>query len=399
MNRYRPTSFQTRLIQALFFLVASLSISFSFCQTVPQMPAAKPAQTQSSMRPRVIVFVHGIHGSGESFRASNGAFWPDLIRTDPRFAYSDVEVAEYPSPESNGRMSSVQLADILWTRLKQDHVWDHREVVFLAHSLGGILVEEMLLRHPAEAAKVNFIVSYGTPHEGSTVARIASIYDKDPLLNDLSDASSNSFLTQLEHNWRGHDSVNGIHRFCAYESEDTTPEDGFARYLKPHTRVVSYFSATYGCDVTTPPQEIHADHIHMVRPPNRAATAYDFFRRVYRDNPVLDEQTVTRENIIGGLVASCNQTSQNTDLQVPVALDSTFHERVLSATASLIDTVDVRDVSPSPPVVTHIDADGLAHINYSFKGPSKKVLVCLGTARASLKVDFLIDRKVPLREP
>jgi len=108
---------------------------------------------------------------------------------------------------------------------------------------------------------------------------------------------------------------------------------------------------------------------------------------------------VTRENIIGGLVASCNQTSQNTDLQVPVALDSTFHERVLSATASLIDTVDVRDVSPSPPVVTHIDADGLAHINYSFKGPSKKVLVCLGTARASLKVDFLIDRKVPLREP
>jgi pimeloyl-ACP methyl ester carboxylesterase len=88
-------------------------------------------------------------------------------------------------------MSSVQLADILWTRLKQDHVWEHREVVFLAHSLGGILVEEMLLRHPAEAAKVKFIVSYGTPHEGSTIARIASIYDKDPLLNDLSDASDN----------------------------------------------------------------------------------------------------------------------------------------------------------------------------------------------------------------
>ena len=100
-----------------------------------------------------------------------------------------------------------------------------------------------------------------SPHEGSTIARIASIYDKDPLLNDLSDASDNTFLTQLENNWRGHDSVNGIHRFCAYESEDTRPENGVGRYLKTHARVVSYFSATYGCDVTTPPQEIHADHV------------------------------------------------------------------------------------------------------------------------------------------
>ena len=43
-------------------------------------------------------------------------------------------------------MSSVQLSENLYNNLKQDHVWDHREVVFLAHSLGGILVEEML--HP-----------------------------------------------------------------------------------------------------------------------------------------------------------------------------------------------------------------------------------------------------------
>jgi pimeloyl-ACP methyl ester carboxylesterase len=120
----------------------------------------------SSPRARVIVFVHGLHGSRESWRAANGAYWPDMLRTDPRFAYSDVDVAEYPTPASHGKMSSAQLSDILWTRLKQDHVWEHREVVFIAHSLGGILVEEMLLRHPLEASRVRFIVSYGTPHEG-----------------------------------------------------------------------------------------------------------------------------------------------------------------------------------------------------------------------------------------
>jgi pimeloyl-ACP methyl ester carboxylesterase len=294
-------------------------------------------------------------------------------------------------------MSSVQLADILWTRLKQDHVWDHREVVFIAHSLGGILVEEMLLRHPVEAARVKFIVSYGTPHEGSSLARIASIYDRDPLLNDLSDAGDNAFLTQLENDWRGQISVNGIHRFCAYETEDTVPNNGFGRYLKTHARVVSFFSATYGCDVTTPPQAIHADHVSMIRPANRKSSAYDFFYRVYRDNPILDEQMVTRDNVIGGLQAGCDRRNANLDLHVPIALDSAMHEKVVAAEASFIDAEGLRDVTP--PVVTRIDPTGVAHVDYGFSGPKRKLFVCGGSAHTSLRVQFSIDQQVPIREP
>jgi pimeloyl-ACP methyl ester carboxylesterase len=296
-------------------------------------------------------------------------------------------------------MSSVQLAEILWTRLRQDHVWDHREVVFIAHSLGGILVEQMLLRHPAEAAKVRFIVSYGTPHEGSSLARFASIYDRDPLLNDLSDTGDNNFLTQLEDNWRASASVNGIHRFCAYETRDTSPGNGVFRYLSPHARVVSYFSATYGCDVTTPPQAIDADHINMIRPANRQSAAYDFFYRVYRANPILQDEVVTRDIVIPDLKAGCDQSNTNPDFQVPITLDSTTHEKVLAANASWIDAVDLRDVNPNPPSVTGIDPSGAAHVQYGFRGPSKKLFVCLGSAHASLKVEFSIDHQVPIREP
>jgi pimeloyl-ACP methyl ester carboxylesterase len=389
---------RTVLLDCLVFLFCLAG--FSYHPGCAQgLPPQTPAAVQTPIHPRVIVFVHGLHGGRDSWRAANGAYWPDLVRTDPRFAYSDVVVAEYPSPPSNGKMSSTQLADALWTRLRQDHVWEHREVVFLAHSLGGILVEEMLLRHPADAAKVRFVVSYGTPHEGSTVARVASLYDKDPLLTDLSDADDNTFLTRLENRWRSSPAVNGIHRFCAYEAQDTVAEDGFIRYLKPHTRVVGYFSATYGCDVTTPPQEIPADHIRMIKPLDRNAPAYDFFRRVYHDNPILEDQIVTRDNIIRGLTAGCNQTNADADLQVPIALDGTLHERVLSATASLIDAVDVHDISPDPPVVTKVDPDGVAHVSYGFRGPGKKLLLCTGSARAALKVEFSIDRQVPVREP
>jgi len=373
-----------------------------FVHSLPRLlsqTAAPQSPTPPPMKPRVIVFVHGLHGNRESWRAANGAYWPDMVRADPRFAFSDVEVAEYPTPPSNGKMSSTQLADVLWNRLQQDHVWQHREVVFIAHSLGGILVEEMLLRHPTDAAKVKFIVSYGTPHEGSSIARMASIYDRDPLLNDLSDASDNTFLSQLENDWRAHDSVNGIHRFCAFETEDTKPDNAFGRYLKTHARVVSYFSATYGCDVTTPPQEIHADHLHMVKPLDRSSSAYDFFYRVYRNNPVLADHVVTRDNVTTGLQASCDQSNTNPDLQVRIALDSALHEKVVAATASLIDTVDVHNVNPNPPLVTRIDPDGVAHIHYGFSGPSKKLFVCLAAARASLKVQFTINQQVPIREP
>jgi len=376
-----------------------LSIGLLF-QTVVLFPqtTAQEQNAQLLPRARVIVFVHGLHEGRDAWRAANGAYWPELIRTDPRFGYSDVDVAEYPTPAMNGTMSSVQLAEILWAHLKQDHVWEHREVVFIAHSLGGILVEEMLLRHPADAARVKFIVSYGTPHEGSSLARIASIYDKDPLLNDLSDAANNTFLTQLENNWRGHDSVNGIHRFCAYETRDTKPDNGLGRYLNTHARVVSYFSATYGCDVTTPPQAIDADHVNMIRPADRNSSAYDFFYRVYRDNPILVEQVVSRENVIAGLEAGCDQSNSNPDLQVPVALDSAMHEKVIAASATLINAVDIRDVEPNPPVVTRIDADGVAHVQYGFRGPRKKLLVCLGSGHAALKVEFTIDQQVPVRE-
>ena len=347
----------------------------------------------------MIVFVHGLHGSRETWRAVNGAYWPDMIRTDPRFAFSDIDVAEYPTPASNGKMSSTELADLLWIRLRQDKVWEHREVVFLAHSLGGILIEEMLLRHPAEAAKVRFIVSYGTPHEGSSIARIASIYDRDPLLNDLSDASNNTFLSQLEDSWRAHDAVNGIHRFCAFESEDTRPDNGFGRYLKTHARVVSYFSATYGCDTTTPPQEIAADHLNMVKPLHRKSSAYDFFYRVYHDNPVLENHLVSRSSVLPGLQAGCDQTISNVDLPVSIPLDSGLHERVVGATALFIDTHDVHRADDDPPTVTKIDPNGVAHIRYSLTGPGKKLFACLGTARASLAVQFVIQQQLPLREP
>lgn len=348
------------------------------------------------VKPRVIVFVHGLHGSRDTWRAANGAYWPQLIQADPHFRNSDVVVAEYPTPSARGQLSTVQLSEILWQDLNRRKVWEHQEVVFIAHSLGGLLTEEMLLRHPADAAHVPFIVSYATPHQGSFVANLAKIYDSDPLLTDLRDGDDNNFLMDLEQKWRSTPSAARIHRYCAFETLDTPAGAGVGRYLRAHTRVVSYYSATYGCDVDTPPQRIVANHIDIVKPANRSADAYTFFAVIYGKNPVLHLVDSVRDSSPLRIDIDCNRTISAADLEVPVALDPALHEQLLSAEAELVDTARIRDISG--PQVTKIDPVGIAHLAYSFKGQGRGLLMGCPAGHASLLVHFHIRSEVPITE-
>jgi pimeloyl-ACP methyl ester carboxylesterase len=346
------------------------------------------------LKPRVIVFVHGLHGDRETWRGANEAYWPDLIRVDPHFAHSDVFVAAYPTPTSGGQYSTTQLAQKLWQSLKDNRVWDHREVVFIAHSLGGLITEEMLLNHPADAAKTRFIVSYATPHQGSFVASFAKIYDSDPLLTDLRDGNDNDFLINLEQHWRSSPSTVRIHRYCAYEALDTPAGEGVGRLLRAHARVVSYYSATFGCDTDTPPQKINADHIGIVKPTGRDQDAYKFFATVYRRNPILDEVETVRDTKFPAIFVTCNKVSANSDLQVPIALNSGLHEQVMGAEAELVDQEKIRDVTG--PTVTKIDPNGVAHVSYSFKGDGRGLGVFgCPTGRATVVVHFHIRSEVP----
>lgn len=373
--------------------VAAFSALLLSC--VVSGPVCTPAEADS-LKPRVIVFVHGLHGNRETWRASNGAYWPQIVKTDPHFQKSDVVVAEYPTPSMRGQYSSAQLAQILYDSLKKQRVWDHREIVFIAHSLGGILTEEMLLAHPADAARVPFVVSYATPHQGSFVANLAKIYDSDPLLTDLRDGDDNSFLMDLEQKWRSAPSATRIHRYCAYEALDTVAGAGIGHYLRAHTRVVNYYSATYGCDADTAPQKIVADHIDIVKPANRQADAYTFFARVYHSHPVVDVVETIRDNKISGLTVDCKGTNSLDDLQAPIALDPAKHEQILSVEAELVDTDKIRDVSP--PVVKKIDPYGIAHFSLAFKGQGRGLMLGCPTGRASLLVHFRIRSEVPLLE-
>jgi hypothetical protein len=228
------------------------------------------------------------------------------------------------------------------------------------------------------------------------VANLAKIYDGDPLLTDLRESNDNGFLQDLEQQWRSSPSVSRIHRFCAYEALDTGAGAGVGRYLKAHTRVVSYYSATYGCDVDAAPQKIVADHIDIVKPASRSADAYAFFARIYRDNPIIDVQESVRDNKVSGLVVDCNRAISADDLEVPIALDPALHEEVLSAEAEIADAQRVKAISP--PLVRKIDPWGIAHVSYALKGQGRELLLGCPQGHASILVHFKIRSEVPIRE-
>jgi len=347
-------------------------------------------------KPRVIVFVHGLHGDRWSWSGPNNAYWPQMIQTDPHFRMSDVVVAEYPTPSMRGKLSTQQLSEMLWKSLQQKKVWDHHEVVIIAHSLGGILTEEMLLNHPAEAARVKFVVSYATPHQGSFVANLAKTYDSDPLLTDLSSSNDNNFLMDLEQKWRSTPTAARIHRYCAFEAQDTAAGAGIGKYLRAHARVVSYYSATYGCDADTAPQKIDADHISIIKPVSRSSDAYTFFARMYRNNPVVDAVEAVRDSKVSGLTVECNRTNSSDDLQVPIALDPSLHEQILSAEAEIVDREKIKDVTG--PTLTRVDPIGVAHVQYSFKGTGRGLMLGCPTGRAAIVVHFKVHSEVPVKE-
>lgn len=103
-----------------------------------------------------IVFVHGLFGDAKTtWTSRNGKYWPDLLVHDPHFDRTNVFVYSYPSPVLGKSFTIDDLADNM--RLVFDEaepkLFDHDEVIFLTHSMGGVVVRAFLLKYRNMAQK------------------------------------------------------------------------------------------------------------------------------------------------------------------------------------------------------------------------------------------------------
>jgi pimeloyl-ACP methyl ester carboxylesterase len=212
---------------------------------------------------RVIIFVHGIFGKpDDTWRANSNTYWPTLLSQDAEFPKADVFVASYPSPFFGNKMNVSEMASLLEAELEAAHIdKKYKEILFVCHSLGGIIVQQMLLDYrDVYVPKTKLIYFFATPMYGSFVANFAHVWNEDPMLRDLFKGDGSQFTGTLAQSWRA-GKFNSIHRFCAYEKQPTPDRAGVI--------VVTEESATYLCDSAIPTHGVpDSNHISIVKPLN-----------------------------------------------------------------------------------------------------------------------------------
>ncbi len=123
-----------------------------------------------------MVFVHGVMSDQDS-AWRGAAFWPDLVRSDERLPIMNIYLAAYHTSLSSGSYGITACARELLEALtipsgQHAPVMDSDEIVFICHSMGGLVVRTMLTDNTHRfAAKKIGLVLMASPSMGSQYAR------------------------------------------------------------------------------------------------------------------------------------------------------------------------------------------------------------------------------------
>jgi pimeloyl-ACP methyl ester carboxylesterase len=192
-------------------------------------PADSPAKssvgwvTKGSTDHKIaLVYLHGIFGDpvGTWTGAGNKTFFSYIGGNAAVGSKVDQYAFGFTSDMLKGGSLDVnQAADLLHQRLQYDGVLDYPRIVFVSHSMGGLIAMRYLLRHPGMLERVPLMVDYATPQEGAEIATIAGIASKNPALINLTPADANGFLQQLDGDWKA--LPNRPYLACAFETKPT----------------------------------------------------------------------------------------------------------------------------------------------------------------------------------
>jgi pimeloyl-ACP methyl ester carboxylesterase len=121
-----------------------------------------------------VIFVHGILSSGETcWRNENGSYWPELLKDEPKLTSLGIYVFTYQTGIFSGSYRIVDIVDALKELMRLDEVLDCNPLIFVCHSMGGIVVRKFILEQAVELIEAKkdiglFLVA--SPSLGATYA-------------------------------------------------------------------------------------------------------------------------------------------------------------------------------------------------------------------------------------
>ena len=145
----------------------------------------------------VFVFVHGVFSSAAAaWTHDDGSFWPSEVAMDERFKRPGVFVAEYGTALSDPNFGIDQAAHQLYNQLSvraksdENAPLENGSIIFVAHSMGGLVVRQMIVNHPDLFSKKKIgLFLLASPSRGSEWA------DR---IKPLSSLLSNKMVKELE---------------------------------------------------------------------------------------------------------------------------------------------------------------------------------------------------------
>ncbi|WP_261305940.1 alpha/beta fold hydrolase [Paenibacillus andongensis] len=125
-----------------------------------------------------IIFVHGLGGHPyRTWTKKNCDSLPHLLVKDESYNRFDLFTFGYKTGFVFKRHHFKQISDLLYTEIKAR--LNHKEIYFITHSMGGVVVQRMLIEQVERSndsfiQRIRGIVYLAVPFAGSTIASIAS---------------------------------------------------------------------------------------------------------------------------------------------------------------------------------------------------------------------------------
>jgi len=101
-----------------------------------------------------VIFVHGILSNGDScWLNKNGSYWPTLLCDEPDLKKFGVYIFTYPTGIFSGSYNLNDIVVALRHHIDFEKLTDHKRIIFVCHSMGGIVVRKYLVDQVVDLIK------------------------------------------------------------------------------------------------------------------------------------------------------------------------------------------------------------------------------------------------------
>ncbi len=237
-----------------------------------------------------VVFVHGIFSDGEKcWTHNNGTYWPNLLKDEKGLETLGIYVFSYKTGFFSRDYNLSDAVDSLKEHLRTDEVIKSKRIIFVCHSMGGIVVRKYIVdRAPHELMKNNIdlgLFLIASPSLGSEYANWLKPLAK-LLKNSHGDAlrfhKKNAWLKDLDNNFFN---IKESGRPAIHGKELIEDKPIVFKKFNILKRVVEPISGAryFGNPFKVP----DSDHLSIATPENDQSTQHGLLCTFIKDLPLL----------------------------------------------------------------------------------------------------------------